>query len=72
MCSRMMLQQQAATMTVSEFEQTKWQSGMRIAIGNLSAEVFSVNFETREIAFEDRYGVVWINSEYVTLKVNDE
>lgn len=41
---------------------------MRIAIGNLLEEVVSVDFEDRSIAIEDRKGLVWINSEFVTLK----
>ena len=41
---------------------------MRIAIGNLLEEVVSVDFKDRCIAIEDRKGLVWINSEFVTLK----
>lgn len=41
---------------------------MRIAIGGIQADVVSVDLRAREIAIEDKDGLVWINSEYVTLK----
>lgn len=41
---------------------------MWIAIGNIQADVVSVDLRAREIAIEDKNGLVWINSEYVTLK----
>lgn len=55
-------------MTATEFDSIQWRSGMWIAIGNLQADVVSVDLRAREIAIEDKNGLVWINSEYVTLK----
>ena len=57
-------------MTASEFDKIRWRSGMRIAVGNLLADVVSVDFSDRTIAIEDKQGLVWINSEYVALKQN--
>lgn len=59
-------------MTESEFDAIHWRSGMRIAIGNLQADIVSVDLQAREIAIEDEDGLVWINSEYVTLKQNGQ
>ncbi len=55
-------------MTANEFDAVEWRSGMRIAIGGIQADVVSVDLRAREIAIEDKDGLVWINSEYVTLK----
>lgn len=59
-------------MTASEFDAIHWRSGMRIAIGNLQVDIVSVDLRTREIAIEDEDGLIWINSEYVTLKQNGQ
>lgn len=55
-------------MTTKEFEEIQWKSGMKIAIGNIHTDVVSVDFQDKTIAFEDEKGLVWVNSEYVTLK----
>lgn len=55
-------------MTAKEFDAIRWRSGMRITIGNIQADIVSVDLQAREIAIEDKDGLVWINSEYVTLK----
>lgn len=55
-------------MTTIEFDKIQWRSGMRITIGNLLEDVVSVNLRERTIAIEDGNGLVWINSEFVTLK----
>lgn len=55
-------------MTATEFDAVEWRSGMWIAIGGIQADVVSVDLRAREIAIEDKDGLVWINSEYVTLK----
>lgn len=55
-------------MTSQEFDTIQWRSGMQITIGNLPADIVSVDLRTREIAFEDECGLIWVNSEYVTLK----
>lgn len=58
-------------MTATEFDAIRWWSGMRITIGDIQADVVSVDLRAREIAIEDKNGLVWINSEYVTLKKNN-
>lgn len=55
-------------MTASEFDCIAWRSGMWIAIGEIQTDVVSVDLRAREIAFEDEKGLVWVNSEFVTLK----
>lgn len=59
-------------MTSQEFDTIQWRSGMQIAIGNLPADIVSVDLHAREIAFEDEHGLVWINSEYITLKQSEQ
>lgn len=54
-------------MTKQEFDAIKWRSGMWITIGNIRTEVIQIDFSDRTIAFEDEHGLVWVNSEYVTL-----
>lgn len=55
-------------MTTQEFDAIEWRSGMWIAIGNIQTEVVQVDFSDRTIAFEDKHGLIWVNSEYVKLK----
>lgn len=55
-------------MTKQEFDAIKWRSGMWISIGNIRTEITQIDFSDRTIAFEDEHGLVWVNSEYVTLK----
>ena len=55
-------------MTTEEFEAIQWRSGMKIAIGSIHTDVVSVDFKDKTIAFEDEKGLVWVNSEFVTLK----
>lgn len=69
MCSPMKPQRkERKKMTANEFDSIVWRSGMRIAIGEIPADVVSVDLRAREIAFEDEKGLVWVNSEFVTLK----
>ena len=67
MSSRTLPPKKKRKMTATEFDTIEWRSGMRIAIGNLQTDVVSVDLRAREIAIEDKNGLLWINSEYVTL-----
>ena len=55
-------------MTPVEFDSIELRSGMRIAIDNIQADIVSVDFRSREIAIEDKNGLVWISCKDVTLK----
>ena len=55
-------------MTPVEFDSIEWRSGMRIAIDNIKTDIVSVDFRSREIAVEDKNGLVWISCKDVTLK----
>lgn len=55
-------------MTPIEFDSIEWRSGMRIAIDNIQTDIVSVDFRSREIAVEDKNGLVWISCKDVTLK----
>lgn len=55
-------------MTPVKFDSIEWRSGMRIAIDNIQTDIVSVDFRSREIAVEDKNGLVWISCKDVTLK----
>lgn len=55
-------------MTVQEFDAIKWKSGMCISIDNITVDIISVDFQNREIAYEDEQGLIWVDCEFVTLK----
>ena len=55
-------------MTPVEFDSIEWRSGMRLDIDNIQTDIVSVDFRSREIAGEDKNGVVWISCKDVTLK----